>query len=412
MSLVVSMGWTIRHIDVESAFLQGKQLDREVYIRPPLEAETDKLWKLNKCIYGLADAPRMWFTELCETLEKLGMEVCTYDESFLFWRQEGGLLGIMGVHVDDILNGGSIDFHRTIMQPLKEKFTLSMEVEGNFLYTGLEIKQKKNCIDLSQNEYISELCKIPINRDRVGDNKLPVSKKEYNDLRSVCGQLLWVSSQTRPDMAYQTCVASNSASTATIGDLKQVNKAIDYMQKNRLTLKYPKLDLRDVFMLAFCDAAYANLKDGSSQGAHIVFLISRDGNCCPLAWQSKKIKRLVKSSLSGESWAMIEAVETAELLQKMVMEITNVKSIPIICMTDCNSLYNELHTSNTIEDKGLRVPIGGLRRKVKNQDFIVKWIPKELQLADPLTKAGAPNKELREVLATGRLPDYILSEVF
>ena len=96
----------------------------------------------------------------------------------------------------------------------------------------------------------------------------------------------------------------------------------------------------------------------------------------------------------------------------MLLEITHVKDIPIICMTDCNSLYSELHTSNRIEDKGLRVPIGGLRRKVKNKDFTVKWIPKELQLADPLTKAGASNKELRVVLATGCFPDYILKEVF
>ena len=412
MSLVVSMGWNIKHIDVESAFLQGKKLDREVFIRPPLEAETDKIWKLNKCIYGLADAPRMWFTELSETLEGIGMEVCTYDESFLYWRHEGRLRGIMGVHVDDILNGGGDDFQKNVMEQLKSKFTLSMDVEGNFLYTGLEIKQKNNCIELSQNGYIDELCKISINRERIGDNKLPVSKMEYKDLRSVCGQMLWVCSQTRPDMAYQTCVASNSTSSATVGDLKNVNKAIDYMQKNRLTLKYPKLDLNDVYLVTFCDAAYANLKDGSSQGALIIFLTARNGKCCPLAWQSKKIKRLVKSSLSGESWAMIEAVETAELLQKMLQEIINVKSIPIICMTDCNSLYNELHTSNTIEDKGLRVPIGGLRRKVKNKEFTVKWIPKELQLADPLTKAGAPNKELREVLATGALPDYILTEVF
>ena len=81
-------------------------------------------------------------------------------------------------------------------------------------------------------------------------------------------------------------------------------------------------------------------------------------------------------------------------------------------MTDCNSLFNELHTSNTIEDKGLRVAIGGLRRKVKDGEFSVRWIPKELQLADPLTKAGAPNKELREVLSTGRLCENILNEVF
>ena len=109
---------------------------------------------------------------------------------------------------------------------------------------------------------------------------------------------------------------------------------------------------------------------------------------------------------------MIEAVESAELLKAMIQEITQIPDIPIVCMTDCNSLFNELHTSNTIEDKGLRVPIGGLRRKVKNNEFTVKWITKDLQLADPLTKAGAPNKELRGVLATGMLPNYILDQVF
>ena len=246
MSLVVGIGWTIQHIDVESAFLQGKQLEREVYIRTPLEAETDLLWKLNKCIYGLADAPRMWFTELCETLENLGMQVSVYDESFLFWRHKGKLHGIMGVHVDDFLDGGSKEFQKNVLQPLKEKFTLSMEVEGNFLYTGLEINQKRDCLELSQNAYIDELVKIPIDRARVSDNKLPINKREYKELRSVCGQMLWVCSQTRPDMAYQTCVASNCTSAATIGDLKNVNKAIDYMQKNRLTLKYSKLDLNAV----------------------------------------------------------------------------------------------------------------------------------------------------------------------
>ena len=412
MSIVVGVGWTIQHIDVESAFLQGKQLDRDVYIRPPLEAETDFLWKLNKCLYGLADAPRMWFIELSETLESFGMEVSLYDESFLFWRKEGKLQGVMGVHVDDFLNGGSKEFQKKILQPLKEKFTLSMEVEGNFLYTGLEINQKRDCIELSQNAYIQELMNIHIARERANDNKLPITKKEYKELRSVCGQLLWVSSQTRPDIAYQTCVASNSTSAATIGDLKNVNKAMNYMKKNPLTLIYPKLDLNDLNIVVFCDAAYANLKDGSSQGAHLVFLASRNGKVCPLAWQSKKIKRLVKSSLSGESWAMIEAVESAELLKAMIQEITQIPDIPIVCMTDCNSLFNELHTSNTIEDKGLRVPIGGLRRKVKNNEFTVKWITKDLQLADPLTKAGAPNKELRGVLATGMLPNYILDQVF
>ena len=62
-SLVAGKGWRIQHIDVQAAFLQGRRITRDIYIRPPFEAESDKLWKLNKCMYGLVDAPRMWYTE-------------------------------------------------------------------------------------------------------------------------------------------------------------------------------------------------------------------------------------------------------------------------------------------------------------------------------------------------------------
>ena len=49
-------------------------------------------------------------------------------------------------------------------------------------------------------------------------------------------------------------------------------------------------------------------------------------------------------------------------MEIMLREIITSNKIPIICVTDCRSLFNELHTSNTIEYKGLRIPIGGLQR--------------------------------------------------
>ena len=411
-SLVAGKGWRIQHIDVQAAFLQGRRIMRDIYIRPPFEAESDKLWKLNKCMYGLVDAPRMWYTELCNSLVELGMKVCTYNESFLYWHHKGELCGIMAIHVDDLLNSGSDEFNQIVMQQLKAKYKISKEVDSEFLYTGLHIKQKGDCIELSQNNYIDEFKNVCIDRERSYDNKLAINDMEYKELRSICGQLMWVSTQTRPDMAYYTCVASNSTKSGTLSDLKLVNKAINYLQKNRLTLKYSKLDFSNVSLVAFCDAAYGNLKDGSSQGAYIIFLVSKDGKCCPLTWMSKKIKQIVKSSLAGECWSMIEAIETCELMEIMLRVITNSEKIPIICVTDCRSLFSELHTSNTIEDKGLRIPIGGLRHKLKDEEFIIKWIEKDKQLADSLTKAGASSKLLREILCNGVFPEFLMNDVF
>ena len=56
--LIASNKWKVQAIDVKTAFPQGKQIKRTVYLRLLKEANTNKIWKLQKCLYGLADASR------------------------------------------------------------------------------------------------------------------------------------------------------------------------------------------------------------------------------------------------------------------------------------------------------------------------------------------------------------------
>ena len=58
LTLIASNSWKLNSIDVKTAFLQGNTIQREVFVKPPKEAETDCIWKLNKCVYGIADASR------------------------------------------------------------------------------------------------------------------------------------------------------------------------------------------------------------------------------------------------------------------------------------------------------------------------------------------------------------------
>lgn len=47
--------WIPNAIDVQAAFLQGKTIDRNVFLKPPPEfREAHKLWHLKKCVYGLS----------------------------------------------------------------------------------------------------------------------------------------------------------------------------------------------------------------------------------------------------------------------------------------------------------------------------------------------------------------------
>jgi hypothetical protein len=60
MLVICQRQWTLHSMDIKSAFLQG-ELSRNIHIRPPPEFESKgKVWKLNKCVYGLADASLYW----------------------------------------------------------------------------------------------------------------------------------------------------------------------------------------------------------------------------------------------------------------------------------------------------------------------------------------------------------------
>ena len=72
LCIISSKSWTIHSVDVKSAFLQGKGINRDIYLKPPKEAETLKLWKLRTTVYGLCDAPRVWYLSVKEVLLESG----------------------------------------------------------------------------------------------------------------------------------------------------------------------------------------------------------------------------------------------------------------------------------------------------------------------------------------------------
>jgi hypothetical protein len=56
LTVVASKQWEIKTTDIKSAFLQGKEIERDVFIKPPKEAKAKgKLWKLKRCqgVHGI-----------------------------------------------------------------------------------------------------------------------------------------------------------------------------------------------------------------------------------------------------------------------------------------------------------------------------------------------------------------------
>ena len=63
IALAAQECWSLHHLDVKSAFLNG-EIKEEIYVSQPegyvKEGKEEWVLKLNKALYGLKQAPRAW----------------------------------------------------------------------------------------------------------------------------------------------------------------------------------------------------------------------------------------------------------------------------------------------------------------------------------------------------------------
>lgn len=103
LAVAAKNSWEVHHMDVKSAFLNG-DLKEDVYMSQPegfvKENQAHLVYKLVKALCGLRQAPRAWYAELIECLERLGFSRCPIEHAVYTKKEESEVL-VVGVYVDD-----------------------------------------------------------------------------------------------------------------------------------------------------------------------------------------------------------------------------------------------------------------------------------------------------------------------
>ena len=393
LAIVSANSWSVHSLDVKSAFLQGIDITRDVFIKPPKEANTDMIWKLLRCIYGLADAGRHWYLRIMEVLLDLGLIQCTYDKAIFLWYDNNNLCGIIACHVDDLMFGGTAEFHTMIVAKIRDVFVIGSEENNNLKYLGLKISQLPECITLAAKDYAMSIKKIDLSPAQSDEQKSKLFKQ-------FAGQVNWLVNQVRPDLAFDSCALSNCISSDLDKALKSSNKILRKIQCQDVTLSFHQdLNLMDCSFVTFCDASFKNLANCGSQGGYISLIVDKNGVYSPIAWQSRKIRRVVKSTIAAESLAALEAAEMTVFLVSVLKNILRKDNIESYIISDNRSLVDAIYSSTNLEDKCLLLDVCVLRDMVeKHLISVVHWVPSENELADCLTKQGAPDHKLINML--------------
>ncbi|GJZ84703.1 uncharacterized mitochondrial protein-like protein [Tanacetum coccineum] len=153
-------------MDVKSVFLYGK-IEEEVYVCQPPGFEDpnfpDRVYKVEKALYGLHHAPRAWYETLSTYLLDNGFQRGKNDNALFIRRHKGDIL-LVQVYVDDIIFGSTKkELCNAFEKLMHEKFQMSSMGELTF-FLGLQVQQKKDGIfiirinmDIKVNPKVSHL---------------------------------------------------------------------------------------------------------------------------------------------------------------------------------------------------------------------------------------------------------------
>ena len=408
-TVTVSNHWIIKSLDIVSAFLQGKEIQRPVYLIPPRECgHKDVLWKLKKCVYGLSDGAKMWYSMVKDQIERYGISKCPHDDAFFYWINDGKLEGIMAIHVDDFVYAGTNRFRELLFNSVLKEFDVGECQESEFTFLGLEICQndKNKLIQVSQKKYVLEELKlIQINNKRKNQKSAALAPDEYKSYRSSCGQLIWLAIQTRPDISYDICILSNYLSDPNVENMININKVVKKLQQDPdicITFKEIPNFHENCKIICYSDAAYGNLPKHGSQSGYIIFLAAKDNSVMnPIAWKSIKIDRVCRSTLEAECLALNKAIDHAVFIQQTIMKMYGNEdpvSVKIECYIDNKSLEQLLKKTKDPEEKRLICIMAPIREMVEKKELTVDFIRSSEMPADILTKRGVNAKNIKSLI--------------
>lgn len=407
MTMATTNKWPLSSIDIKSAFLQGKELKRNVYVKPPKEANCKGfLWRLKKCLYGLNDASKNWYDEMDSRFDLMKFQKSCQDGSFYFYKENGVIIGLVALHVDDFLYTGNAKFMKKIIPQLLKDLVIGKTETGEFTYTGLHVKQDKSGITLDQDHYLNSI-EIPrLSAQRLKELESSLTPEEVTFLRQIMGKVNWVIRITRPDLSFDMVYLSTRFHKGTVADIKSATNVLTKMQLNRSVIRIPDLDdFKDLEIWSFSDASLGNIDDKSgSVGAYVIFMANRTtGKAAPIAWKASKTKRVATATLEAETLALHAALTAAVGIQQIAAECLGFR-IPIYGVTDNYSSYEAIKSSKSVENARLCKEIASIKQMQKlNLVKKIMWLQGSLMIADCMTKKGQTGLNLLEVLQSGDL---------
>ncbi|KAJ9538694.1 hypothetical protein OSB04_031427 [Centaurea solstitialis] len=317
----------VYQMDVKSAFLYGK-IEEEVYVCQPPGFEDprypDRVYKLNKALYGLHQAPRAWYDTLSTYLLENDFTRGVIDKTLFIKREKREIL-LVQIYVDDIIFGSTkSSMCKEFEDLMHKKFKMSAMGELTF-FLGLQVAQKEDGIFIHQSKYVKDILhKFGFSDVKPASTPMETHKHltvdpegqevDVHHYRSMIGSLMYLTA-SRPDIMFAVCVCARFQVQPKDSHLQAVKRIFRYLKgHSKFGLWYPHDSPFD--LIAYTDSDYggANMDRKSTTGG-CQFLGSR-----LVSWQCKKQTSVSTSTAEAEYIAAASCCSQVLWIQNQMLD--------------------------------------------------------------------------------------------
>lgn len=365
----------------------------------------EQVIQLKKGLYGLKQSPREWQKTLLRLLKSLGFLPLISDPSVTYNRSHQTYIV---TYVDDcLIIGPQKAYINRLKRLLNKGYPLDDRGPAS-LFLGVQITRNRSQrkLFLDQGHYITEVLSvfqaanikprlIPLQPGLIRDTDTkdvlePIKHKRYQQL---IGALIWLSTQTRPDIAFAVNWLSRALQAPTIAHLTAAIGLLGYLKGTKdLAISYKGIPepLKLTQPLGYSDSDFSGDRTTSKSTYGYLYLMANG----PVSWKSKRSSTIALSTLEAESDALLEAIREAKWITNLLKEVNIPFKEPISLYCDNQgSIGNANNPTLHARTKHTLLKFHYIREEVKNNLIEVTYIPTTNMVADGLTKPLASPKQ-------------------
>ena len=419
---------SLEHFDVTSAFTQS-DIDAEIYVEAPPGNFTPKdnkgrplVLKLKKALYGTKQASKLWQDTLMNHLtRKMGFtrlqnDPCLFIKNTKIGKRQHTM--IVGVYVDDVIVAHDSP---ALLSEFKSEFTGEGGFNASHLgklswFLGVAVDQHSDgSVTVHQTKYVEKLLDkfVPSHASSTRAHTMPCDPESFQRLKlattnserervsklpylELVGSLLYLSTMTRPDIAYHMSVLcsfmhdpSVDCYNAAIDLLLYVGHTRHYHLRFDGSVAAPEgvasateID-RNCGFVAYSDASWHKPNElGYNMYGYIVRVFGG-----PVAFAAKRLKVVATSSAEAEYAAATYSCKEIAFVRNVCNELQLLLHGPVCLAVDNEAAIKIANNRGvTGRTKHFSDAIHYIRHMVDHAIVRLRYVTTHHQLADGLTK--------------------------